>query len=106
MQNVELPEEVRFIVILPTADIFIHLGHIYYFLQTHQPRMVTLENGTEIEPPVMFGHAVPSTHVFDYDYLPCGAMILNRPAYDMISMEATKRDCPYVDDVPLTVGFC
>ena len=23
-----------------------------------------------------------------------------------MSSEATKRDCPYVDDVPLTVGFC
>ena len=37
MRNTELPEGIKWIVVIPTIDAFIHLGHLYYFLQTHTP---------------------------------------------------------------------
>ena len=56
---------------------FVHLGHMYYFMQTHVPNQILLENGTYVDPPVMYTHVAPNTHVFDYDTLPCSLMIFN-----------------------------
>ena len=36
-RNAELPEGIRWVVFLPTLDAFLHLGHLYYFLQSHVP---------------------------------------------------------------------
>ena len=79
---------------------------MYYFLQTHVPNTIQLENGTFVDPPVIYSHTAPNTHVFDYDTLPCSAMIMNVAGYNQMRSEITKRDCPYVDDVPLSVSFC
>ncbi|CAD7930622.1 unnamed protein product [Amoebophrya sp. A25] len=37
MRNTELPPDIKWVVFLPTVDAFVHLGHLYYFLQTHTP---------------------------------------------------------------------
>ena len=71
-------------------DIFVHLGHLYYFLQWHQPKETMYFNDSSgsvdtYDHWVMFSYVVPNTHVYDYDYLPCGMMILNRKWYNLIA---------------------
>ncbi|CAD7934968.1 unnamed protein product [Amoebophrya sp. A120] len=116
MRNTELPEGVKWVVVLPTVDAFIHLGHLYYFLKTHTPKLrnekTVLENGqssedeAEHQRAVMFASFAPNTKVFDYDLLPCGPVILNRVGWDRMVGEITKRECPFVESNALSLGFC
>ncbi len=56
--------------------------------------------------PVLFAHVLPNSRAHDYQTLTCGPMIMNKAAWDLISDQMTKRDCPYIDNVSLTLGFC
>eukprot|EP00392_Amoebophrya_sp_AT5.2_P005707 g5717.t1 len=113
MRNTQLPENVRWVVFLPSVDAFVHLGHLYYFLKTHTPKVEHQTTAAADDEgvggqhrAVMFANYAPNTKVFDYDLLPCSPVILNRLAWDRMVAEITKRECPFVESNSLSLGFC
>eukprot|EP00440_Ansanella_granifera_P044074 gb/GFBE01047765.1/.p1 GENE.gb/GFBE01047765.1/~~gb/GFBE01047765.1/.p1 ORF type:complete len:681 (+),score=90.76 gb/GFBE01047765.1/:1-2043(+) len=93
-----LPPDTRWIVVLGD-DVYVNLARLYYFLAQH---------ASSDNHPVIFSHVLSDTEVYDFD-MPCldsGGVALSRSAFDLLSLHASCKACPFIGSDAMSLAYC